>query len=146
VNCRGRYMANFDPYCWGWRYDVNRGREVVGRFYAGLVTVRVRRLLYPLFPPGPNSIAELSRENPIEMIDRYHLRPGVLAMFVGYGGKDEFNIDAQVESFLYRACCQRGLKVTVAYDPNGRHDIETAFRLAPAALRWLGSQLRPFGS
>lgn len=146
VNCRGRYMANFDPYCWGWRCSVNRGREVVGRFYAGLVAVRVRRLLYPLFPPGPDSISQLSRDNPIEMIDRYGLRPGVLAMFLGYGGRDEFNIDAQVESFLYRACCQRGLKVTVAYDPKGRHDLATAERLAPRALRWLGRQLRPYGS
>jgi S-formylglutathione hydrolase FrmB len=142
VNCRGRYMANFDPYCWGWRTSVNRGREVIGRFYAGLITVRVRRLLYPLFPPGPDSVAKLSRENPIEMIDRFHLQPGVLAMFVGYGGRDEFNIDAQVESFLFRACCQRGLKVTVAYDPKGHHDLATAMRLAPSALRWLGEQLR----
>ena len=32
-DCHGRYMANFDPNCWGWRTDFSRGREVVGRFY-----------------------------------------------------------------------------------------------------------------
>jgi hypothetical protein len=64
-------------------------------------------------------------------------------MYIAYGGKDEFNIDAQVESFLYR-CKQRGLTVAVGYDPKGHHDIPTAVRLMPDLFDWLGAQLAPY--
>ena len=77
------------------------------------------------------------------MLDAYDVRPGLLDLYVAYGGKDEFNLDAQVESFLYRAC-QRGLEVGVGYDPDGRHDRATALRLAPGALRWLAPRLWPY--
>ena len=42
----------------------------------------------------------MSRDNPIEMLDTHDLKEGELDMLVAYGRKDEFNIDAQVESFL----------------------------------------------
>jgi S-formylglutathione hydrolase FrmB len=143
LDCRGRYFGKFDPNCWGWRTDVNRGREVVGRFLAGAVRIRLRRLVYPLYGRGPETIEELSRENPIEMIDLYGLHPGELAMFVGYGGRDQFNMDAQVESFLYRAR-ERGLCVAVKFLPHGRHNWRTGQRLLSAALCWLAPQLAPF--
>jgi S-formylglutathione hydrolase FrmB len=142
MDCHGRYRANFDPCCWGWRTDVYRGCEVLGRFY-GVITVRVRRVLYPIFDRNPETIDDISRENPIEMIDRLNLQPGELSMYVAYGGKDEFNIDAQVESFLYRAR-QRGLHIDVGYDPRGRHNVPTALRLLPDMLVWLGAQLWPY--
>ena len=65
-------------------------------------------------------------------------------MFVAYGGKDEFNTDAQVESFLY-LCKHRGLRVDVAYDPEGRHSWKTAQRLLPTVLEWLGHHLAGLG-
>src|SRR5262249_16071574 len=33
VDCHCRYMANFDPCCWGWRTDFSRSCETIGRFY-----------------------------------------------------------------------------------------------------------------
>src|SRR5262249_52409617 len=75
VDCHGRYMANFDPKCWGWRTEVERGREVIARFYGGLVTFRLKQIIDPLFGRGPEAIFEVSRENPIEMVDRYGLHP-----------------------------------------------------------------------
>jgi hypothetical protein len=69
-------------------------------------------------------------------MDHYNLKPGELDLYVAYGGKDEFNIDAQVESFLYRAK-ERGLDVGVQFDPNGRHDEQTGRRLLPGAIRWV---------
>src|SRR5262249_25971828 len=84
-------------------------------------------------------------ENPIEMVDRLALRPGDLEMFVAYGGKDEFNIDAQVESFLYLAH-YRHLEVGVAYDPKGRHDVATAVKLFPDIIAWLAPRLAPYSS
>ena len=64
-------------------------------------------------------------------------------MFVAYGGKDEFNIDAQVESFLYLAKC-RGIGVAVAYEPNGHHDTGTASRQWPAMVEWIAPRLAPY--
>jgi S-formylglutathione hydrolase FrmB len=143
VDCHGRYMGNFDPHCWGWRTDFSRGLEPIGRFYGGLVTIRLRRVINPLFGRTIDTLEEVRRENPIEMLDRYDVRPGQFDMYVGYGGKDEFNIDAQVESFLYRAC-QRGLRIGVGYDPDGHHDGATALRLTPAIFRWLAPRLAPY--
>jgi S-formylglutathione hydrolase FrmB len=142
VDCRGRYFGKFDPNCWGWRTDVSRGREVVGRFY-GVVAIRVRSLVYPLFGRGEEAIEKVSRENPIEMLDQYGLREGELAMYVAYAGRDQFNLAAQTESFLYRAR-ERGLTVAVGYDRRGKHDLHTARRLLPGALNWLGPLLTPF--
>jgi S-formylglutathione hydrolase FrmB len=143
ISCRGRYMDNFDPCCWGWREDFSNGHEVVGRFY-GVVTIRMRQVSYPLYgKKNPDTAALVSRENPIEMLDAYDVREGQLAMYVAYGGKDQFNLDAQIESFLYHAK-DRGLTVGVGYDPNGKHDVATALRLLPGVLEWLSPRLAPY--
>jgi S-formylglutathione hydrolase FrmB len=142
VDCRGRYFGRFDPNCWGWRSDFRRGREVVGRFY-GVVAIRVRSLVYPLFGRGEQAVEQVSRENPIEMIDQYGLQEGELAMYVAYAGRDQFNLAAQTESFLYRAR-ERGLTVAVGHDPRGKHDLGTARKLLPGALCWLAPLLAPF--
>ncbi len=142
VDCHGRYMGNFDPCCWGWRTHFNRGLEVVGRFY-GVVTIRERKVVNPLYGHGRDTLSAVSAENPIEMLDRLGLQEGELAMYVAYGGRDQFNIDAQVESFLY-AAQQRGLTVDVGYDPKGKHDLPTALRLLPGILDWLAPQVAPY--
>ena len=71
------------------------------------------------------------------------MKPGELEMCVAYGGKDQFNIDAQVESFLYVAR-ERGLDVDVCHDPKGKHDFPTAERLFPCVLKWLAPRLEPY--
>jgi len=142
-DCHGRALGKFDPDCWGWR-DELRGGEVIGRFY-GVFTVRARRLIEPLYDREPDVVWKLSRENPIEMLDLYDLRPGELAMYVGYGGRDGFNVGAQVESFLYRAR-QRGLCVSVTYDPTGRHDVRDVLKLLPGMFTLLSVQLAGYSS
>jgi S-formylglutathione hydrolase FrmB len=142
IDCHGKYMANFDPCCWGWREKTGLGCEVVGRFY-GVFMVHLGQVIGPLYGLGPKAIEALSRENPIEMIDSYHLHEGELAMYIGYGGQDQFNIDAQVESFLHRAR-ERGLSVRVGYEPEGKHDAATAMKLFPDILDWLGPLLAPY--
>jgi hypothetical protein len=143
VDCHCRYFGNFDPCCWGWRTSVANGHETMGKYYC-VIRIPLRKLVYPLYGRGPDVIARLSEDNPIEMLDAYDVKEGELAMFIAYGGKDEFNIDAQVESFLYRAR-QRGLTVAVAYDPQGHHNSRTARSLAPCLLDWLGPRLAPYG-
>src|SRR5207244_348318 len=118
-DCHGRYRAPFDPDCWGWRTDFSRGHEVIGRFY-GFFVVRQRRVGFPVLGrPDAETVGNISRDNPIEMLDAYDVRDGDLGLYVGYGGRDQFFIDAQVESFLYRAR-ERGVTVAVEYLPNGK--------------------------
>jgi S-formylglutathione hydrolase FrmB len=143
VNKHGHYFANFDPHNWGWRSDLKRGHEPIARFYGGLVTFRLNQVIDPVFGRNEEALIEVMRENPIEMVDRTGLHDGDLEMYVAYGGSDEFNIDAQVESFLYLAKC-RGITVGVGYDPHGHHDIATARKLIPGIVDWLGPRLAPF--
>jgi S-formylglutathione hydrolase FrmB len=144
-DCHGRYRGKFDPNCWGWRTNFDRGREVLGRFYF-VFAVRERRVGFPLYGRGnPDTLALVSSENPIEMLDSYDVREGQLNLYVAYGGLDQFNIDAQVESFLYHAH-ERGVTVDVDFDPRGKHDNATVLRLMPAALVWLGRRLAPYAA
>jgi len=144
LDCHCNHFGSFDPNCWGWRTSVSNGREIIGRFYGGLLVIRLRNLVYPLYGKGPDAIQLMSENNAIEMIDQTHLQPGELAMYVVYGGKDQFNIAAQVDSFLYRAR-ERGLAVGVSFDPNGTHSWRTARPLLPDILEWLAPLMAPYG-
>jgi enterochelin esterase-like enzyme len=141
VNDRGRYMTKFDPEHQGLREEL-RGWQVVGRF--GPILVPMRRLLNPIYDRrDPDSINHLARENPMEMLDAFDVQEGQLNMFIGWGGKDQFNIGAQVESFLYCAH-QRGLTVETVYLPNGKHDAETALKIWPRLVKWIAPQIAPY--
>lgn len=143
LDCHGRYMRNFDPCCWGWRESVSRGFEVIGRFRC-VLQVPLKLMLDPLFHGrGPGTVERLSLENPTEMIIRGELKEGDLDLYVAYGGRDEFNVDAQVESFLYTAR-QYGITVDVDYDPHGRHNSSTALKFFPAIIDWLAPRMAPF--
>jgi S-formylglutathione hydrolase FrmB len=143
IDCHGRYRSKFDPACWGWRTDFTHGHEIVGQFY-GIVRIKLKRIFDPLYDRSdPASVAEISAENPIEMLQSLDVKPGELEMCVAYGGEDQFHLDAQVESFLYVAEA-RGLEVHVCYDPKGKHDVATADRLFPCVLKWLSPRLEPY--
>ncbi len=141
VDCHGHYRTQFDPFCWGWRSQL-KPCEIIGR-PGELVKIRFRNLYCPLIGYGPDAMAKLSQFNPIEIMDQYDLKEGDLSLFVGYGGMDEFNIGAQVESFLYRAR-ERGITVGVAYDPQGHHNVEGGRRLFPDAMRWIEPLMVPY--
>ncbi len=144
MDCRGNYRANFDPNNWGWRTSADNPREVLGSFFFGLVTVTVGESMYPVFGRGPEAVARAAKENPIEMIDAYKLQPGELDLFIGYVGRDEFNIDAQVESFLYLAK-SRGIEVATYYHPTDRHRPSSGVKMIPSVLGWLDERLRTYG-
>ena len=137
----GNPHADFDPRYWGWRHGFDNPHEILAR--VGLATVRLGQLVHPAFGEGEEALVNIRHNNPIDLIDRTRLRNGELEMFVAYGGKDEFNIDAQVESFLYLAK-HRGLGVHVVYDPLGHHDAITAQKLLPNLLDWLAPRLAPY--
>lgn len=140
VDCHDRYRKNFDPCCWSWRSEL-RPHEIVARFFG--IPVRMRQLTDQVFDRSTDVIGRISAENPIEMLDRYDVRPGELDLYIAYAGKDQFNIDAQVENFLYVAK-QRGLEVGVGYAPHGRHGPLTARNLFPGVTEWLGAHLTAY--
>lgn len=143
LDCHCKYRhTEFDPCCWGWRQEI-RPCEVIARFYC-VVPIRLKRMVTPLYGRDKEeALAGITRENPIEMLKTYDVQPGQLAMYVGYGGKDQFNIHSQVESFLYVAKC-RGLCVDSEFLPDGKHDLKTGLRLFPGAAAWLAPRLAPF--
>jgi S-formylglutathione hydrolase FrmB len=113
-------------------------------FYNGWYKVRVKDVIYPVFGAGPDGIFLASQENPIEMIDRYKLKRGELDLFIAYGQQDEFNLDAQAESFLY-FLKSRGIPATVYVDPEGTHSEQTARKMLTPILDWLAFRLTAHG-
>ena len=83
----------------------------------------------------------MSQENPIELLDRLDVEDGQFDMFIAYGRKDEYNIDAQVDSFLHRAH-QRGLNVWVRCNPDGHHSSPYVNECMPDVLAAVGARLR----
>jgi hypothetical protein len=142
-DCYGAYRVPFDPCCWGWRTDFEHRHVVLARFYG--IPVRMKVILDPLYSrSNPETLPAIIGNNPIEMLDLYDVRPGQLEMYVAYGGRDQFNIPAHIESFLFVAH-RRGLEVGVGYIPNGKHNRSTAEKLLPGIVEWLGPRLASFG-
>jgi S-formylglutathione hydrolase FrmB len=137
VDCHGHYRRPFDPSCVGVRERMN-GLEPLGR--RRLFVLRFHDLFGPLFGNGAEGLAGLSRINPLELMARCNLQPGELDLYIAYGGRDEFNVAAQVESFLHVAH-QRGIEVAVDYDPRGKHDLRTGMRQMPRALHWAADRV-----
>ena len=59
---------------------------------------------------GPGVIARIGRDNPADLLDSTDLRPGELAIYVNYPGRDNYNFDAQDQSFAWLAA-SRGVAV-----------------------------------
>jgi S-formylglutathione hydrolase FrmB len=138
VDCHGHYRRPFDPDCVGLRERMH-GLEALGR--RRLFVLRFDDLFKPLFGRGDQALSGLSRINPLELMQSTNLQPGELDLYIAYGGRDEFNTTAQVESFLYCAH-ERGIEVAVDYDPDGRHDLASGMRQLPRALRWAADRVQ----
>ena len=144
MDCKGNYFANFDPYNWGWRNTAHDPNEPVGMFMHDLIKLKMKDLLYPAFGDGCDGMIRASKENPIELIDRHCVKCGELDMYIGYARHDEFNLDAQAESFIYLVK-SRGICPEVLCDENGRHNERTAERMLPDVFGWLTSRLHHHG-
>ena len=134
------YKLDFDPatYRWKTRYDP---REVVGVYYHGLLRFRARRFMDPAFGTG-DIVPLLAETNPADKLFTTGVQPGELAIYASYGGRDNFNFDAQTESFAWLAA-SRGIHVTLDRDPNGKHTFGYLQDNAPRTLYWLGQHLLP---
>jgi poly(3-hydroxybutyrate) depolymerase len=142
ADCHGRIDTDFDPNCLGWVTDY-QPNAVVARFGpCGIIKIRERQLIAPVFGEGPDVIAKVAAENPAEMLAAYKVKPGELEMFAGYASRDEFNFDAHAESFAFLAQAQ-GLTVTTV-KVSGKHDKQTGFTLLPAFVDFLRPRLEPY--
>jgi S-formylglutathione hydrolase FrmB len=137
VDCQGRYQAPFDPNCWGERTRL-RGFEVLGR--RRLFTLRFGDVYAPLFGHGVQGAQGLATINPLDLMERLDLRPGELDLMAAYGGRDEFNVAAQVESFVYRAR-ERGIAVDITHDPHGTHNLSTGMKFLPDIMNWAATRV-----
>ena len=140
-NCNGRYSEDFDPATYRERTEYDPDM-IIARYYFGLLRRRVKKYLEPLYGPGPDMIAKISRDNPADLLASTGLQPGELAMYVHYPGRDNYNFDAQDKSFAWLAA-QRGIAVELAEDPTGRHNLPYIERAEPPAYLWLGRHILP---
>jgi transposase len=94
-------------------------------------------LLKPLLPPPPGRgrprktdlrevvnamIAKIARDNPSDLLLSTDLRPGALAMYVNYPARDNYNFDAQDQSFAWLAAL-RDVAVDLTQTPKARHNL-----------------------
>jgi S-formylglutathione hydrolase FrmB len=134
------YFEDFDPATYrakGW-YDPD---EVIGKFYCGLMRLPAKRFMGPVFGDG-DIVPELAQTNPADRLFSSGLQPGQLAIYANYGGRDNFNFDAQVESFAWLAA-SKGIEVTLDRDPTGKHNLPYLRRNMQRTLLWLGQHLLP---
>lgn len=142
ADCQGRTRTNFDPNCFSLA-DRYRPFAPVAQFYGGLVTIRQRRIIAPVFGEAPDVISRVAVQNPYEMLDSYNIKQGDFSLFVGYGNEDEFNFDAHCESFLYKTK-HMGIRVHSVKVIGGHHDRPTALKMLPALGEWITPVVGPY--
>jgi S-formylglutathione hydrolase FrmB len=138
-NCDGVYFEDFNPLTYRWKtsYDPD---EVIGIFYCGLRKVRAGKFLVPVFGETEAAVPAIIQTNPADLLFITDLRPGQLAIYVGYPGQDNFNFDAQAESFAWLAA-QKGIGITLVRDPEATHGLSYFRENMRTAFLWLGAQL-----
>ena len=140
-NCQGDNQGDFDPATYRWRdfYDPD---EVIARFYGGLRRTRARKYIEPVFGSGPEVVPRIQAVNPADLIFTTALRPCELAIYVNYPEKDNYNFDAQDQSFAWLAGLN-GVDITLEASPCGRHNLAYFKANHMPAYRWLACHLLP---
>ncbi len=140
-NCHGDYLEDFDPatYRWNDRYDPE---QVAGIFYFGLRRSRVKKYLGPVFGCLPDVVSAIRANNPADLIFSTDLRPGELAIYANYPMRDNWNFDAQNQSFQWLAA-QRGIQVDLVGIPGAHHSLAYFRSNHIPAYHWLAHHLLP---
>jgi S-formylglutathione hydrolase FrmB len=138
-NVQGDYLADFDPAAFRWKtaYDPD---EVIAQYWGGLISIRADRFIGPVFGGGPEVVPRVMQENPADLL---FLRPPPMEtpILLCYGGRDQFNMDAQGASFAWLAQSQ-GVAVEVRYDSQGDHTGDYFVRAQRQTWRWLAKRLK----
>jgi len=137
----GKYFENFNPltYRWKTRYDPN---EVIGISGFGLLRLRAKRFMKPVFGEGDAVAHRIAQTNPADKLFTTDLQPGQLDIYINYAARDNFNFDAQDQSFQWLAA-GKGITVTMVSDPKATHSLRyVRANLRPACI-WLGQHILP---
>ncbi len=141
-NCHGDPMEDFHPETYR-RKTTYAPDDVVGRFYGGLMKVRTKYHIEPVFGHSSREVlANITASNPASLIVSTDLKPGELSIYLSEAGHDGYNIDAQDDSFIWLAS-QRGIAVTKHVDPNAGHTLRYFYRNHEPAFEWLATHLLP---
>jgi S-formylglutathione hydrolase FrmB len=140
-NRQGVYGDDFDPAVYRERTEYEPDM-LIAKYYFGLVRRRVKTYLEPVYGPGPDMIAKVARDNPADLLSTTGLQRGELAIYVNYPTRDEYNFDAQDQSFAWLAA-QRGIGVELTHVTGGHHDLRYIERAEPPAYVWLGRHVLP---
>ena len=139
--CAGRYSDDFNPATYRERTEYDPDM-VIARFYFGLLRRKVKAFLDPVYGGGPDLIARVAVDNPADLLDSTDLRPGELAIYINYPGRDNYNFDAQAQSFAWLAA-RRGVAVDLTDLPRYCHSLAYIEAAEPAAYLWLGRHILP---
>ncbi len=140
-NKDGDVREDFDPATYMWKEDYDPD-EIVGVFYFGLSRVPAKKYMRPVFGDGPQVPSRIAAENPADLLFTTDLKPGELAIYINYPGRDNWNFDAQAQSFAWLAN-QKGIALTIECDPHEKHTLRYLRRNHEPAYRWLGQHLLP---
>jgi len=140
--CNDDTRADFSPATFRWEVTYHPD-QIVGQFYCGLLTPRVKDFYEPVFGSDPQQVmAGVQAVNPATLIETSGLQPGELDIYLNYGALDEFNFDAHAESFAWLAA-QRGIAVTLDRDPVGKHNRSYFQRNQLKLFAWIGQHILP---
>jgi len=134
-------LADFDPATYRWQ-DRYNPHGVIGIYLFGLVRLRARGFVRPVFGPSEGVIDRIARVNPADVLFTSGIQPNELAIYIHYPGRDNFNFDAQSESFAWLAA-QRGIAVTVESDPDAYHELGYFRKTHTQTWRWLAAHILP---
>jgi S-formylglutathione hydrolase FrmB len=138
-NCHDRYFEDFLPHTFQWAQDYQPCQNV-SQYFCGLLKVPAKFFIHPVFGQGPTVIERVKKANPADLLHTYSLQNGELQIYIRYGGKDNFNFDAQIESFVHLAR-QRGIEMDVVCDPEEKHSSEYCTAAQIKAFGWLAQRL-----
>jgi len=132
---------DFDPSTYRWKeeYDPN---EVASVSYFGLKKTRTRKYIEPVYGDGSEVMPRITRDNPADLLFSTDLQPGELALYVNYPDRDNWNFDAQDQSFAWLAK-QRGVDVTLVGVPRVKHTLRYFRSQQRPAFTWLARQILP---
>ncbi|MBI3962635.1 MAG: alpha/beta fold hydrolase [Deinococcus sp.] len=147
-SCNGNSAGDYQRDCYQPRTSYPAAATIA---VFGPVRIPASTVLYPVFDsdqePGPTWTEDrpmwerIAAENPRDLLEGRDLSPYRMILVVG--DRDEFNIDAEVASFV-DALVQRGFTADPAgryIRPGGHHNGDFERQVLPEVLEWIGKRL-----
>jgi S-formylglutathione hydrolase FrmB len=132
---------DFNPSTYRWKEDYDPD-EVAAVFYFGLKKSRASKYIGPVYGEGSEVIGQIIRDNPADLLFSTDLQPGELALYANYPARDNWNFDAQDQSFAWLAK-QKGVDVTLVGVPKARHTLRYFRSQQRPAFAWLARHILP---